>query len=713
VQPEAVNRAEENDTSRDAKTRRACTWERTDWVILYSILALGVLIRIVYFWQYRANPIFDYPMMDSQYYDQWAQDFAAGRSFMEGAPYFRAPLYSWFLGVCHKLFGVDYAAPRIVQSLLGVASSGLVFLVGRFYFGRWVGAAAGAIAASFWLFVYFENELLITPLIVFLCLLFLWLLTRAHASGSLLLHGACGLVLGAAALARPNVLLFGLCACVWILFAFRGTRACAFKRAFLLGAACLVVILPVTVRNAVEGDDLVLISSQGGVNFFIGNNQNADGKSAVVPGTRPGVWEGYHDSIALAEEAEGRKLKPSEVSRHYFGKSFAFIGERTGDWLELTLKKLGFFWNKAEYTNNQPIRFFAEEFAPVVRFLPIGFGLIVPLSILGLAFCFRRPHRLFPLWGFVLCYTASVVLFFVCTRFKMPVMPVLIILACEAVRILIGAARRKKWIPIGCCTLVLVPLSLWVNHYPDWYVSAGFTGYELIGHSRLNRGDLDGAIEYYSKAVERFDEEMDRYDGPPLLKPRYGPSLHGELGTALLRKGEIDSAEKELRLALEMEPRHISEWALPSFGMAYIARKRGNNEEAIRLYENTTRCNPAFSDAYYQLGRLFASMGRAAEALRSFRDAVEVSPRFAEARVELGRTLAQQNKIREGIAEIESAQAIKPQNVQGWLLLADLYQRTGQVPDAVRALREARSKLPPGSPQARQIDGRLRKLQGR
>ena len=62
-------------------------------------------------------------------------------------------------------------------------------------------------------------------------------------------------------------------------------------------------------RNYAEGDDLVLISSQGGVNFFIGNSAKADGKSAVAPGTRPGLWAGYRDSIAWAKAAEGREEK--------------------------------------------------------------------------------------------------------------------------------------------------------------------------------------------------------------------------------------------------------------------------------------------------------------------------------------------------------------------------------------------------------------------
>jgi len=220
---------------------------------------------------------------------------------------------------------------------------------------------------------------------------------------------ASGFVTGLSAIARPNILLFGLAACFWLLFfdatsreRFRVRWKAGLVRALLFGGACLVPILPVTVRNAVEGDDLVLVSSQGGVNFYIGNNAASDGTTAVVPGTRAGWWEGYRDTIAIAEAAEGRSLDPSEVSQHFFGEAFEFIRQKPQEWFDLTCRKAGYFFNRAEFTNNQPIRFFAERFGSIVRLLPIGFGVIAPLSLLGLILCLKRFRRTFPLWGFCL-----------------------------------------------------------------------------------------------------------------------------------------------------------------------------------------------------------------------------------------------------------------------------------------------------------------------
>jgi len=74
---------------------------RKDQLLLAGVLLVAFTVRLIYVWQYRSNPLFEHPVMDALYHDRWARDFAAGRSFMEGMPFFRAPLYPWLLGLCY------------------------------------------------------------------------------------------------------------------------------------------------------------------------------------------------------------------------------------------------------------------------------------------------------------------------------------------------------------------------------------------------------------------------------------------------------------------------------------------------------------------------------------------------------------------------------------------------------------------------------------
>jgi dolichyl-phosphate-mannose--protein O-mannosyl transferase len=77
----------------------------------------------------------------------------------------------------YRLFGADNPlAPRIVQAALGSLSCGMLYLIGRSAFSRTVGAIASLAAATYWIFIYFDGELLIPVLIVFLDLGLLGLL---------------------------------------------------------------------------------------------------------------------------------------------------------------------------------------------------------------------------------------------------------------------------------------------------------------------------------------------------------------------------------------------------------------------------------------------------------------------------------------------------------------------------------------------------------
>ncbi len=213
-------------------------------------------------------------------------------------------------------------------------------------------------------------------------------------------------------MARPNVLLFAPVVLIWIVVIGHRRRGRILSGA-VFTAGCLIAVLPVTIRNYVVGDDLVLISSQGGVNLYIGNNPRADGFNVVLPGTRPHWRDTYLDQKAIAERAEGRALKPSEVSSYYVKQTWKFVGDSPGTALGLMLSKLKLFWNGYEFANNKDIYDYTGRYTPVVRCLPLGFGAVGPLGLLGVVLYWPRRAELFPLWGFVVVYMVGVALFFV------------------------------------------------------------------------------------------------------------------------------------------------------------------------------------------------------------------------------------------------------------------------------------------------------------
>jgi tetratricopeptide (TPR) repeat protein len=627
-------------------------FRRRDLVIFGCIVAGALVLRLVYILQYRSSPTFAHPVMDALYHVEWARALARGESFMGGEPYFRAPLYPWLLSICFRLFGEGLLVPRLFQAVLSAFACGFIFLIGRRVFGRLVGAAAGAVAAAYWLYLYFAGELLITTLIIFLDLVLIYLLLAADGKRSAGRFFAAGLILGLSAIARPNILLFGVFALAWIVLSDAGRKRRAVRNGILFGLACLIPIVPITIRNYVIGHDLVLISSQGGVNFYIGNNAASDGIRAVVPGTRPDWWGGYYDSIEMAEEAEGRNLKPSEVSEYFFRRGLRFIAEDPGAWLRLTGRKIRYYTNAKETSNNQPIRFFAERYGPIVRYLPVGFGFVAPFGIVGLILCFSEARRLFPLWGFVVIYSASVVAFFVCTRFRIPVTGIVIILACEAVRYVVVSIRRARWRRTGIAVLALALLFPAVNVRPRELKDPAAEGYDSVGIIKLEEGDTDGAVAILSEGIRKYPDNA---------------ALLVTLGEALIRAGELPEADRVLRNAIELK----SNKAYESFGRAgywlgYLAALRGDDDEAIMFFRQSIRHDPHFGKSYYYLGILMAKQNDLDEAVMLFRQALDLAPESgdtafaADVHFDLGRALIQQGREAEGMREVGEALRLKP-----------------------------------------------------
>jgi tetratricopeptide (TPR) repeat protein/4-amino-4-deoxy-L-arabinose transferase-like glycosyltransferase len=690
---------------------RAFVNPRDRW-LFWGIVALGLALRIVYVAQLRGSPLFAAPQMDAAIHDQWARAIAAGGEFWDG-PFFRAPLYPYFLATIYKVCGPGYLAPRLAQALLGALSCGLVFLIGLRAFGRREGVLSGIAAATYWVLIYFDAELLIPPLIVFLDLLLILVLLQAQARPGRLIFGAAGLLLGLSAVARPNILLFAPAIALWTLLV-RGRpwrRSLVHVAALVLG--CLLPILPVTMHNVLRGGDWVLISSQGGVNFYIGNNPASDGATAIVPGTPGDWWGGYHATIARAEEAAGRHLKPSEVSRYYERQAWEFIRREPGRALELLGRKLWLFWNGREISNNQDPYFWTERTTPVVRWLPLNFAIVGPLGLLGLVCCWSRKRELFPLWGFVLVYMISVIAFFCTARYRVPVLAPLLILAAAAFFCLFDAVRGRRWGTVARYGCVLVPAFLLVNGVPgEADPTHGAQSLRLLAKAYEEQGRHDLALGPCREAVQADPRSLSaRYDlGTALLRldrpseaaaeleaalglnpdPRRGETelnvarVHHNLANALRRLGEIDSALDHYRQAIAHAG--VGDEALFHYNLGTTLLTAGQPRDAAAALQRAVELDPQLQAGYYNLAWAQARAGDWDAASCSFQQAVQLNPADAQAWHGLGQVRLRQDLADEAIAAFVHAAQLVPRNAGILADLAGAQQATGRYAEARETL---------------------------
>jgi len=557
---------------------------RERWTVV-ALVAGAFLLRLLYLLEAKASPYFEHPIMDPLYHLEWARALAAGESFQEGEPFFRAPLYPWFLGTVLRLFGPGLFLPRLLQAGLGAATTLLTYLVARRAFDPRAATVAGLLVALNWVLVYFDGELLIPSLAIPLDLAALWVSLRLAREPSARVAGGAGLLWGVAALARPNVLLFLPLLALWLLWRARPRWRAGLVPALALAAGSLAPILPVTTYNLVVGDDAVLISSQAGVNLWIGNNPDSDGATAIVPGTRPGWWEGFHDSIALAEQAEGRELRPSEVSGHYSSKAWAFFRERPGEALGHLAWKARLFWMDWELGNNADVRFFAHRFSRLVSFLPPSWSLLGPLAVLGLWHLRRRRSELFPLWGLTVVYCASVVLFFVCSRYRAPVLPLCAVLAGPVLVDGFDRLRSRRWKPVALGGVLFALLAASTRVYPELLDRSPAKGLWALGIHELDQGRPSEARVLLEESLE--------------ANPGYWIAYR-DLALALKAEGDLPAAQRSLERGLELVPGDLELSGL----LVDVAISRGELAAAEAAARASLERNAAFAPAHDALARV-------------------------------------------------------------------------------------------------------------
>jgi 4-amino-4-deoxy-L-arabinose transferase-like glycosyltransferase len=603
------------------------TSNRIVFLLPICIFVLAFLARFIYLLQIESSLPFFYALrLDELYHDIWAKRIASGEWFGT-EPFFRAPLYVYLLALTYKIFGHSLFLPRLFQIVAGSLSCVLIFLIAKKLFNRSIAALSGVIACFYAMLILYDAHLLITSLVVFLDLVLIYLLLHAGEKPKPLSWFLCGAVLGLSAIARPNILVFVPFILLWMFFQFKSKllpRA-ILTRWIILCAGALLVISPVTLRNYLVGKDFVLIAWQGGFNFYLGNNPEATGWSTMAPQIHGSLGGGIHDARRLAEKETKTKLKPSQISGYWYGKGVDYMLSQPLSWLELTGRKALFFWKGYEIPNAQNA-YINKDFSTLldslvgesVIYLP--FGLVGPLSILGLLICLRRIKRYLLLYLFILSYSATVIIFFVCSRYRMPVIPILIMFASFSVWWLYQKIRNKQVLKLLISLAVIFVLLLTLNTRLE----------NLTGDQRaMNHFMLGRAYSQLGK-VELAINEWE-------ISLGFDPSLNLSritLADAYFNQSSLDLAMMHYTTAILYD---TSGHDRCYFGLAMIHHQREDRDLAIEYYLRSIEINPRFEQAHIMLGRAYHEEGLPEKAKDEWEKVLELNPNNQAAIKLLGR----------------------------------------------------------------------------
>lgn len=583
--------------------RAVLVWKKSPRAGLF---ALALLVRLLYLWDIRENPFFSDPVLDLYTYDQWAQEIAAG-NWLGHRVFYQSPPYPYFLGVIYWLVGRRLWFVYLVQAVLGSLDCLLIYGIGRRLFDRKVGLIAGFAAALYKGFLFYDGLLLKTFLEVLLLDFSLWLLLVTREKQQRRFALLAGIALGMGALARDNFLLLAPFLACWLAAAAAPAAPrlrLSLAAAFLAGAALIVALT--AYRNFRVGQDLVLITAQGGQNFYLGNhNQNYWGVYKAPPFVRANPLFEESDFRAEAERRTGRKdWKPSQLSNFWFAQAWQEIQARPGLFGLRLARKAFLFFTRQEISDNISYSFFARNYSWLLRLPLPGWGLIVPLGLLGmgLALASRKGRLLALVFG---VYFSSIILFFIFTRYRIQMAPVLLIFSAFAVGEGIRRWQARRFrelavgIGVGAGLTVLTSFSPLHEQFDNVY----FT----LGNHLAREGRYAEAVAMYEKAAQ--------------MMPRH---YHYQLalGFTYLDLHNPDMAILHLRRAVELEPK-LPEGHL-YLGAAYL--QKDLLPEALFELRQVLLLDEANVSARVYLGRLYERVDRPEQALEYYQQALELDP---------------------------------------------------------------------------------------
>ena len=677
---------------------------RREVLAVALVLLAAAVIRIVYLLQYQAHaPYYSAVMSDSIYYDTWARRVASGEGYGP-QPFYMAPLYPYVLALVYKAAGHGFGLVYALQAALGIVNLLLTYLLGRRFFGHASGLIAALVLMMYAPLAYLESKLLTETLAVTLNLASMLLILNALSRPSAPRFAAAGIVLGLSAVCRPVALITIAFVLVWLALD-RRLRAIGFGRFAALALGVTVMILPVTVRNYVIGHDFALISTNGGIVFAQGNNPSTDGVFATIPGFTGSIMTQQKQEIEIARKALGHPVKPSESSAFWFKAGMKFIREQPGAFAKLILRKIIWSLHNREADCSYNV-YLEERLVPALRVLFVPFWALAGLALFG--FVGRRreaaPRESGVLGVYILSTFASLVIFTVNSRFRVPAVPVLALFAgCGLVRAaqVILKERAHTLIALAACVLPFVLVSL--VQYPiapitppalanlgSSYVTLGDAenavpvlkealaedpGYasphSTLGTALVLIGDLDGAISHYRQALRITPGDA---------------SVRVNLGRALALRGRIREAVLQLQNAVRLDPDSAEAHA----GLAEAFFTLGRREDSVRERDIANRLIPALAQDHFTLGQAFHARGRLYAAVYELREAIVLRQDFAEAHSELGLVLKDQGRIREATREYREAIRIEPNLVRAHNNLAIALYLDGKYSEAWREVHVSR-----------------------
>jgi tetratricopeptide (TPR) repeat protein len=629
-----------------------------EWPALAAIAGVALIARLVYVHVAESAGTFSRVVPDSQFLAEQAVSIRLGG----GAgphPYLLSPLYPYFLALFADAKGLDASVVRIVQALVGSASAVLAASIATSVVAsimtstaasmatsaaasiadsataslsaRRAGWIAGIAAAIYGPLIYFDAELMPVCLQGFCLTLGVAILVRddrmrerASARHRTLVWALAGLSIGCAAALHSTALAVAVAiiACAWIAKHKSDDSRQLAARSIAFTAAVALAIAPFTIRNARMSGEHVLLSANGGIDFWIGNHAHATGLFETPPDD-----DFASDPVGhtLAERTLHRQLSYSEASSWWTSRALDDIRADPTRWMRLLREKALLFAHPFEMPRLGDSFERARERAWPLR-LPVDARVVMILALAAPLFvALRRGAQSigalrWPLAALIV-HALAMMTFFVSARDRASIVPLAIAVGSIGVVAIFDTLRAR----VSGATIASLALLAAVS-------IASFFVYDAPS-APLRIEPLNAVVERQRAASlyaqGRFAEavEIDRR----VLEDADDPPTRTALAHALKALGRFDEAAVEYRRVLAAKPRDGRAWYDYAYLLHTAMRDLRGAEEA---YRRAIEYEPSLAEAHFDLGLVLLDLNEPEEAAAAIESSLSLAPENASWRAE-------------------------------------------------------------------------------